>query len=173
MVSFTAILIGFFLMLRKSNLVPDSMTGDNGFDQAKQLQRKYVRLGRKTCIFDIKWSKTNQNRCKLQLPLLPLVKEDICPISWLKQMVKLVPGRLSDPLFMIPDRYNRKLVLLTYSIVSTNLKKWVKEVTGDDMGYTLHGLRWGGVLHFASILISLPRQSGSWETGLVMLTNAI
>ena len=35
MVCFTALLSGFFLMLRKSNMVPNAMSGVNGFDRTK------------------------------------------------------------------------------------------------------------------------------------------
>ena len=73
-VCFVALLTGFFLLLRKSNLVPNSMTGKTGFNPCKQFQHKDLRLGHKTILADIKWSKTLQNSGRrLQLPLLPLV----------------------------------------------------------------------------------------------------
>ena len=46
----------FFLMLRKSNLVPNSV---KQFDERKQLCRKNIKYDRsKGIIFDICWSKT-------------------------------------------------------------------------------------------------------------------
>ena len=166
MVSFVACLVAFFLMLRKSNLVPDCMTGENGFDGTKQLQRGDVRLGRSTAIVNIKWSKTNQKGRKLQLPILPLVKKDICPIYWLNKMVTEIPGKSSDPLFMVPDRYGKKWVPLTYKIMGDNLKKWVKLVKGSDDGYSLHCLRRGGATFCFNIDITAEaiRLMGDWAS---------
>ena len=48
MVCFVALLTGFYLLLRKSNLVPETMTGKKVFDGKKQLQRKDLRIGEKT-----------------------------------------------------------------------------------------------------------------------------
>ena len=52
MVCFVAILVGFFLLLRKSNLIPDNLTGKKAFDANKQFQRKDLRIGDKTILAD-------------------------------------------------------------------------------------------------------------------------
>ena len=141
MVCFVALLVGFFLLLRKSNLIPDSMTGKKGFDGNKQLQRQDLRLGKKTILVDIKWSKTIQKSGRvLQLLLLPLMSMEVCPIHWIRHMVTRIPGKPDSPLFMVPAVKGNGYVLLTYSKLAGQLKKWAKLIKGSDEGWTLHCL---------------------------------
>ena len=61
------------------------MTGKNGFNPAKQLVRGDLTLGERTALVDLHWTKTLQHVTKvLKLPLLPLVKQEICPIIMVK-----------------------------------------------------------------------------------------
>ena len=144
-VCFVALLTGFYLLLRKSNLVPVSMMGKTGFHGSRQLQRQDLRIGTKTIIVDLKWSKTRQKTGKiLQLPLLPLVGKEICPIYWLKKMVKLVPGKCDSPLFLTVPVKGTRYVPLTYKRLGDQLKDWVETITGSAKGWTLHGLHRGG-----------------------------
>ena len=74
LVCFVAMLLGFFLLSRKSYLVPVAVRGKNGFDPKKQFQRKDFRFGKYTILANIKWSKMLQNADRrLEIPLLPLV----------------------------------------------------------------------------------------------------
>ena len=165
-VSFTALLTGFYLLLRKSNLVPTNMTGKKGFDPDKQLQRRDLRIGDITILVDLKWTKTVQNTGrKLQLPLLPLVSDKICAIAWLKRMVKLVPGKAESPLFMIPSqRDSSQMVPLTYKKLGDQLKSWAIKVKGSKDGWTLHCLRRGGATWCFNIDVSSEaiRLMGDW-----------
>ena len=139
-VCYVALLTGFYLLLRKINLVPVFMTGKTGFDGNKQFQRKDLRIGSRTILADIKWSKTLQKTgCQLQLPLLLLMTKPICPIHWIKKMVRLIPTSPESPLFVIPK--DGKLVPLTYKVLGDQLKEWAKKIKGTDQGWTLHGLR--------------------------------
>ena len=142
---FTAILMGFFLLLRKSNMVPDSRYGKRGFDKDKQFVRKDLQVGSRTVLVDLRWTKTLQKKGEsIKLPLLPLMNTAISPIWWLNYMIELIPGSPTDPLFLVPDRYQRKLEPLTYRILSDQLKVWTKTILGSSKGYTLHCLRRGG-----------------------------
>ena len=97
---FTALLTGFFLLLRKSNLIPDNQTGKKGFDPAKQLQRGYLKIGHKTIVVDIKWSKAIQRNGQiLQLPLLPLMTKKLCPMHWIKTMTQMIPAQAESSLY--------------------------------------------------------------------------
>ena len=140
-VSFTAILTGFYLLLRKSNLVPDSITGKGQFNGSKQLQRQDLKLGKRTILVDIKWTKTQQKMGKpLQLPILPLVTKDLCAINWITSMVKKYPAQPDSPLFVVPNKKG-EWVPLTYSRLSKQLKDWMEKLTGERTGWSLHSLR--------------------------------
>ena len=143
MVCFVALLTGFFLLLRKSNMVPISMSGKTGFDPQKQFRRCDFKLGQKTVLVDVRWSKTIQKSGRiLQLPLLPLVNKEICPIYWIKKMVNTIPAKSTDPFFLVPHK--GKYVPLTYKKLGDQLKTLAQEVKGTQEGWTLHCLRRGG-----------------------------
>lgn len=81
-VCFTALLLGFYMFLRKSNLVPDTT---KSFNEKEQLIRADVRIGKQLVLIDVKWTKTLQY-CErsLLLPLIPVRDKRICPVFWLK-----------------------------------------------------------------------------------------
>ena len=140
---FTALLTSFFLLLRKSNLIPDNQTSKKGFDPTKQLQRGYLKIGRKTIVVDIKWSKAIQRNGQiLQLPLLPLMTKELCPMHWIKTMTQMIPAQAESPLFIVPGK--KEWAPLTYHKLDKQLKVWAGRVTGSQDGWTLHCLRWEG-----------------------------
>lgn len=111
-VAYIALLVGFYLFLCKSNLVPD---GKNSFNPQKQLTRADLHIGNKTVLVVIKWSKTIQYQEKeLLLPLLLAKDITICPIFWLKLMIKKVRATGSEPLFAIPCINGKGVEPLTY-----------------------------------------------------------
>ena len=82
MVAWVGVLLGFYMFLRKSNLVPDTM---NTFDKDYQFTRADMNLLGldKAMMFEIRWSKTIQYRQKvLRLPVLPANNKAICPVFW-------------------------------------------------------------------------------------------
>ena len=84
-----SMLFGFFLFLRKSNLVPDTRI----HDERRQLSRKDLKLDKNLLIVTIKWSKTIQfSQRKLQLPLLLDAHSTVCPIKWLLIMLNKIPA---------------------------------------------------------------------------------
>ena len=162
--SFTAILVSFFLLLRKSNLTPDTI---KKFDANKQFVRGDALIGSRTVLLDLRWTKTMQKNSKvIRLPLLPLVKSDICPIVWIKRMISAIPGKSTDPLFMIPDRYNKNFIPLTYRVVMKYFKKWVELAIGTCTGYSMHSLRRGGATWCFNIDITTEaiRMMGTWAS---------
>ena len=164
---FTAVLVGFFLLLRKSNMVPDAREGRNGFDQNKQFVRKDLQVGNNTVLVNLRWTKTLQDRQKsIKLPLLPLMNKNISPIWWINYMLQMIPGKPTDPLFMVPDRYNKKNQPLTYRVLTAQLKLWVSQVLGHAKGYSLHCLRRGGATWCFNIDITTEaiRLMGTWAS---------
>ena len=90
-VAYVALLLGFYLFLRRSNLV--SETGER-FEPKEQLTRKDIwKLGNLTVV-DIKWNKTNQYRQRdLILPLIPAKSKIICPVFWVNVLYQRFPAK--------------------------------------------------------------------------------
>lgn len=142
MVCFTALLVGFYLFLCKSNLVPD---GEKKFDPQKQLTRADVQIGGTMALVVIRWSKTIQYREKeLLLPLMLVEDVRICPVFWLRLMMHKIRAGDQEPLFSIPMGCVGVVKPLTYDCLGTQLKHWVGMMQMPNDRYTLHGLQKGG-----------------------------
>ena len=133
-------LMGFYLLLRKSNLVPES---DKGFTRVKNLARGNFYRFKNHYVVKIYWCKTIQfgNRT-LDIPLLPNPDRRICPVFWLDTYFNLVPGNSTSPAFMYLGRF--KLMSLTYAQLTMWLKYWVSCCGKDDTRFSMHALRRGG-----------------------------
>ena len=76
----------FFLMLRKSNIVPVSVTD---FDPDKQLLRQDIKLFKAFFVVLIKWSKTSQFGSRLiQVSLVSIPSSVLCPVSAKANMIR-------------------------------------------------------------------------------------
>lgn len=136
-IAFAALVIGFYLFLRASNLVPAS-TGE--FKPGEQLTRGDLRCYKGYTMIDVKWSKTIQYKQKINsLPLIPARRKEICPQFW-AEVVKTMPNDgPGAPLFSY--RTSRGSHILTYSQLSRKLKSWVAECGENPTEHSLHGLR--------------------------------
>lgn len=140
-VKFTALVLGFYLFLRSSNLTCKTQTT---FDPNKNLTRSDIRLAETIALIEIRWSKTIQFcQRKLLMPIIQILDADICPIIWLKLMINMVPASPHHPAFCV---YNAagKLVPLTYRPLLEQLKKWITLINLPPQYFSLHGLRRGG-----------------------------
>lgn len=156
-VTFALCLVGFHLFLRASNLVPSSR---KSFDPNKQLVRQDFRMTDNAIVVDIKWSKTAQHLNKvIQVPLLPVANEDICPVYWIQKVFKLVPAGPMDPAFSVIK--NGKLEPVSYSQLYTRLKNWGAQIRIPTDRLTPHALRRGGALYAARV--DLP----GWAIALI------
>ena len=91
-VCYGAMLVGFYLLLRKSNLVPDSSIS---FNPNEQLTRADVLMAGWMVLINIRWSKTIQYKQKeILMPLIPAPCRAICPIYWVRYIMKMFP---TDP----------------------------------------------------------------------------
>ncbi len=137
LVAWTAILLGFHLFLRKSNLVPDSA---QSFNPARQFTRAHVQLHAKVALLTITWSKTIQFQQRhLQVPIVTGAHYMTCPLSWLHTMVSQIPAPPSAPLFSL-----RSGRALTYARLTHWLKFWVSQTGISSHGFSSHSLRQGG-----------------------------
>ena len=142
MVAWVALLIGFYLFLRRSNLVPETM---NSFDHTKQFTRRdfHVVDPLKVMMCEIRWSKTIQFKEKvLRLPILPVENKKICPVMWSHYMMNQVPGLPDDPAFLIMVG-GQKMSLSANQLIY-RFRKWLDLVKEDSTEYSLHSLRRGG-----------------------------
>ena len=99
-VCFAALILGFCLFLRKSNLVPELV---KDFNPKEQLTRQDVWSYFQYTMVDIKWSKTLQYREReLSLPLKPARNNVVCAVHWINMLRTRFSGKPNDPLIAIP-----------------------------------------------------------------------
>lgn len=140
-VAFTALVVGFYLFLRASNLTCHTKTS---FDPNRNLRRADIRLAQDVALIEIRWSKTIQYFQKtLLFPIIKVLDPAICPITWLLRMIKMVPASTQDPAFCLPNGQGQ-VTPLTYQQLADQLKKWISEIGLPEHKYSLHGLRHGG-----------------------------
>ena len=140
-IAWTATLLGFYMFLRKSNLVPEAM---DKFSPLQQFSRADVNLlGLDTAMmFEVKWTKTLQFRQKiLRFPVLPAQNKAICPVFWTHKMILDNPGNTDDPLFLIHTPSAR--LCLSANQLIYRIRKWLKLVGEDDARFSLHSLQRG------------------------------
>ena len=83
------LLVGFFLLFRKCNLVPDS---NNKFDPTKQICREHVSIFQNHARVVIHWTKNQQFSKEPLTFALPRIPGSIlCPVDTLERLFKLVP----------------------------------------------------------------------------------
>ena len=112
MVAWTGLLLGFYIFLRKSNLVPDTM---DTFNRDQQFCRADINLlGLDSAMMcEIRWSKTIQYKQKiLRLPVLPAKNKAICPVFRMHYMVNQIPMAPHQPVLALKAR-GQILALLT------------------------------------------------------------
>ena len=137
-----AFLFGFFLMLRKSNLVPKS---GNAFDSEKVLCRRDILIDDRALLVVIKWSKTNQfGQRRLKLPLLAIQGSVLCPVTAFKRMVKLNPAMPQSPAFMVRGEGKKPPRVLTYACFQSVLRQLVGLTGLNPELYSSHSFRRGG-----------------------------
>lgn len=138
LVAWVAILLGFHMMLRKSNLVPETK-----FQPGKQLARKSITVGDQCLLIEIEWSKTIQyKQKKLVIPLIALADQRICPFYWVVFMINAIPARAEQPALVYKSKGN--MVPLRYDQLTKWLKEWVSLAGEDPVEFSSHSMRRGG-----------------------------
>jgi len=133
-------LIAFFMMMRKSNLVPDSA---KAFDRSKQLVRGDIEVGEHSLMVRCKWSKTNQDGTgTYSIPISAHPEQRICPVKAYKAMVEKIPGKSDQPAFMV--RKGKKVKSLSYRKWQDTLRSWLSAIGEDPTIFSSHSFRRGG-----------------------------
>lgn len=160
-------LFAFFLMARKSNLVPDSATT---FDPKKHLTRDKVIFENDVAIVIFEWSKTIQfGERILKIPLVENPHSILCPIQAYRNMCKLVPASPNSPAFLLKSQNGFRP--LTYIQFNTFLKTVLEQTGRDPSLYSSHSFRRGGATYsFQSQVPSeLIKLHGDWASDAYML----
>lgn len=154
-----ALLISFMLMLRKSNLVPDTL---KTFNADKQLSRKNLVLKTDVVWVDIFWSKTLQFRREgLKFPLLEITDSPLCPVMAVRNMFRLVPAGQCQPCFM-----HRNGSPWTYSQYQKRFRQVLGMAGYKPELFSSHSCRRGGAnfCYKAGIPEFLIKAIGDWRS---------
>ena len=101
MVAWTATLLGFYMFMRKSNLVPSTM---DTYNINEQFCRADINITdtNSAMMMEVRWSKTLQFKQKvLRFPVLPAKDKIICPVFWAHHMINRIRVGPTDPAFAL------------------------------------------------------------------------
>ena len=152
-------LFAFFLLARKSNLVPTSQAD---ILNKKCLLKIDVSDKGEYLIVRFRWTKTIQYGERiLDLPLIQIKNSILCPVQAYRNMCNKIKLIEDSPLFVLP---NRKV--LTYMHFLRKLKHCIKEIGLDPGSFSTHGFRRGGAtLAFpAKIPSDKIKMMGDWKS---------
>ena len=160
------LLMGFYLLFRKSNLVPDSAIS---FDKTKQLTRANFYKFSDCYLVKAYWAKNLQyrDRC-LDIPLLPNPYLRLCPVYWLDLYFALVPALGMEHAFVVQKQGTR--VPLSYPVLTKWMKVWVERLGWDPKEFSSHSLRRGGVQWVVQCGLShqVIKLLGDWKSQAYM-----
>ena len=132
-------LFAFFLMARKSRIIPFSITK---FDKTKHLCRKDFVLHNNCLLVTIKYSKTIQFGERLvTLPLLPLHGSCLSPIQNYLRLCKLIPTK---PEAHFTYSNGSDINTVTFSSFTSVLYDTLQKAGIDTNNYSGHRFRRGG-----------------------------
>ena len=154
----------FFLMFRKSNLVPDSIAT---FDPKKQLCRDNIHFDDKhnVLIFKIKWSKTIQfGERELIIPLVSIPDSPLCPVRAFLNMQSLVSVSGDSPAYCFIK--NKRIYPVIYRQFQLILKQLITDVGLNSEFYSTHSFRRGGAswAFAAEVPTELIQLYGDWKS---------
>ena len=152
------LLIGFFGMLRKSNLMPDKL---KDFDPIKHLTRGHVTFQEGLAILKVTWAKNLQCRERLlEIPLFPIEGSPLCPVTVLRALLAN-KGKRKDPLF----GHNGK-VLFTYSRFQRKFRKLLRKAGYNEKAFSSHSMRRGSATFtfWCRVPDTLIQVHGDWAS---------
>ena len=139
-VMWALLLVGFFTMSRKSNLVT---TGREKFNPKRQLSRSDILVGSKGLVVIFRWSKTNQFCDRVHMvPIVAIPGSVLCPVSAYKRMLETLPGHDALPAFFI--RVGGVPRPVTYYLLQDFIKKGVTKLGLEPKLFSSHSLRRAG-----------------------------
>lgn len=157
-----AILLGFYGMLRQSNLAPPT---PGSFDPSRHTCRGDVFLHPPGLVILIKWSKCKQRRdAQHMVPIAQMPGHMLCPKQAYLDMLQAAPNRdPNSPLLQIPDK-SHAAVPVPY--LRTCFTAIIDYLGYNPTQYSLHSLRRGGAtLAFqAGVSYIHIKRHGGWSS---------
>lgn len=161
--AWTAILIGFFGFLRKSNLVPQSK---QGFNNHRHLSRSNVHRITEGLRITLRSTKTIQYRQRdLTLYIAHIPGSILDPVAaWDRLVANTANADSQGPSFVFHTANG--YTTLTHSTLVKYIKSLVYKVGLDPTQYSGHSLRRGGCTFAfqAGVPVDLIRQHGDWKS---------
>jgi len=153
--------IAFFLLARKSNLVPDSV---KKFDASKQLTRGDIEVTEDSLLVTLKWSKTNQTGRREVFPLMKMEGSNLCPVMAYGRMLERFPADDASPAFLV-KRYG-VINTVTYRQFQGRLKKGIEAIGMDPSDFTSHSFRRGGATYAfqCGLTADYIKRLGDWRS---------
>lgn len=160
----SAIILCFRSLLRKSNVLPTTLK-----DRNHVILRKGVTFFKWGVLLNVHSTKTLQYReCMLQIPIFNMPGSPLCAASFLQRHFKNFPASMDSPLFL----KERKGIItpLLYHEVLGALKTLIKKVGLQDQIVSLHSLRRSGATFLCRIGIPLSdiKTMGDWKSLAVL-----
>lgn len=152
-------LFAFFLLARKSNLVPTVL---QDVSNHRCLWRSDVSYFDGNLVVILNWSKTIQfGERILEVPLLKLPGSPLCPVNAYSNMLKMVKGKSNDCLFLLPGGRP-----ITYYLFQKKLRSVLTDIGIDGHLYSSHSFRRGfATLAFRNNISSDEIQLlGDWKS---------
>ncbi len=134
----------FFLLARKSNLVPTTL---QDLKEPKFLLRGDVLIEQHKLLVKMKWTKTIQfGQRVLSSPLVRVKSSPLCPVASFKDMISKIPAGPGSPLFVLKSGKP-----VTYNMYLKKLREILSKCDVDPNSYSTHSFRRG----FASFAFRL------------------
>ena len=155
-----ALTIGFFALLRRSNICPPS---PKEFDCEKHLTRGDVRIQDDGVIVQLKWSKTNQHNSKVfEIPIANSGHQVLDPPRMFRDFNSKFPVHDHDPCFSF--YYCGHLYILTQRDLASMVTTSLENVGVASQGITTHSIRKGGATLLTRSGVKVPalKEHGTW-----------
>ena len=156
----TACLVAFFFLFRKSNLLPESQLT---FNTLQQLKRNDLIFTGQHLIVGIRWAKTHQFSRELLTFPLPLIRgHRLCPVAAINRVFKQIKRGSRDHLFSFSNGTS-----LTYPAFQSKLRG-VLVAAGHPtpMEFSSHSFRRGGCSFgfLCGVPVPLLKSLGNWRS---------
>lgn len=134
-------LFAYFLLARKSNLVP---TTKKDLLAKTFLLRQDILDNTDHLVVTMRWTKTIQaGERVLQIPIVRIPDSILCPVRAYRLMCKAIPASSDAPLFMLPHN-----TPVNYKMYQSKLRECIQNVGLNPQIYSSHSFRRG----FATLL---------------------
>ena len=156
-------LFAFFLVSRKSNLVPD---GVKKFDHKKQLTRGNIKVRSDALLVTLDWTKTIQyNQRKLVVPLVAIPDSKLCPVKAYKTMCTMMPAGENEPAFQFLGKRGETQPV-TYQQFQRAIKRTIESVGRDPAKFSTHSFRRGGATfaYESGVPADTVKLMGDWQS---------